>query len=92
MRHEDFIKDTKRNAAKAVKVVAQDQIEDAPQEDKQTYVKLRGGYCPFCESRNLNPSSSVFDKGNAYQYLDCLDCGRSWIEVYNLTDLEASDL
>ena len=52
--------------------------------DRQ-YVKAEGGKCPFCRSRQIEGSSVDIDTGGASQEMSCLDCGKQWVDCYELT-------
>jgi len=50
----------------------------------KSYVKAGGVKCPYCNSEQIVCRSVDIDAGDAYQDISCLDCGKEWIDVYNL--------
>lgn len=52
---------------------------------REEYLAQGGTKCPHCESTHLVGGSVDVDRGNAFQEVSCLDCGRSWIDEYILT-------
>lgn len=62
---------------------------------KTEYVENGGVVCPYCGSGNLDGGFVEIDGGGASQTVRCLDCYRSWTDLYTLTeilpDVEASD-
>ena len=56
---------------------------------KKFYLDHCGNLCPYCESGNVNGDGFVeTDSGCAWQKVDCLDCGKSWRDLYTLTGVE----
>jgi len=59
------------------------------QDRKNRYIKSDPFFCPFCEGRAIEHSSkfeSEFDQ--AYREIKCNDCGKIWVEIYHLFDIE----
>ena len=59
-------------------------------EQKKAYLESEGLKCPFCKSANLlggvTHSAKYYD---AYQQeVLCKECGKAWIDIYTLTDVE----
>lgn len=51
------------------------------------YVKNVGGYCPVCESTDIEaPSSPEIDGGTAWQDVKCGVCGSRWADYYKLVE------
>lgn len=59
-------------------------------DQQERYVRHNGQRCPYCESKNImaHPvSSDNFDnhgEGNAWLEVECHDCGKLWIDQYEL--------
>jgi transposase-like protein len=57
----------------------------------QEYVAKQGTHCPNCERTNIETTGHEFDEFGTQYYLECLDCGATWIELHDLvsySDLE----
>jgi len=59
-------------------------------EQKKAYLESEGSKCPFCKSANIcggvTHSAKYYD---AYvQEVHCNECGKAWIDIYTLTDVE----
>ena len=54
--------------------------------EHQQYVKQGGSRCPYsdCEYDHVEGSSVNIEDGNAFQEINCLQCGRQWTAVYKL--------
>lgn len=52
---------------------------------QKKYVEQDGIHCPFCDSTNLCGDSVEIDGGGATQPVSCNDCGKRWIDCYELT-------
>ena len=48
------------------------------------YVEERGKYCPGCGSDQVEGDNPDFSQGEASLRKFCNDCGRGWLEVYEL--------
>lgn len=56
---------------------------------KEKYLKKGGVRCPYCNSDNINTIGSLLEKyGKAAQDVQCLSCGKMWIDIYTLSDVE----
>ena len=54
---------------------------------KRSYLQ-RGGCCPYCRSESISGESVDIDSNRAFQEVSCSECGRSWLDIYRLTDVE----
>jgi len=81
MRHEKFIKDTKRNAAKAVKA----QETEAP--DPLDFKNYDQAECPYCKSSKLLIERPRGEDDEIVREISCQSCGAGWSEVYELVDI-----
>ena len=48
------------------------------------YLKDPDIECPFCDSGESEGHSMDFFDGNIYQKKSCLNCGKDWIDSYQL--------
>lgn len=56
---------------------------------KKKYLETGGEYCPFCNSRNIMTLGNLeADCGGADQEVECHDCGKIWLDVYELVDVD----
>ena len=59
-------------------------------EQRQAYLESEGVRCPYCGSTNLEGEGS--SSANYYdgyeQIINCKKCGKSWKDIYTLTDVE----
>lgn len=55
------------------------------------YVRNGGVKCPFCRSKSIYGDSVEIDAGSAWQRITCVDCDRSWNDVYSLNGYEPLD-
>lgn len=56
--------------------------------DPAVYAKLVT-ICPNCRSRDIESKSDIQSDGNtSTQGVECLDCGSTWVEIYNLSGYE----
>jgi len=62
-----------------------EQVEGAP--DKKAYMKTSGMTCLYCGSYQIEGGGVEVDDNAAIQGVKCLDCGRSWSDVYRLVDV-----
>jgi hypothetical protein len=54
------------------------------------YVKENGSFCPFCDSKNIEGTSSeIMDNGIEVE-VECLDCHKSWTDYYKLAGIVRS--
>lgn len=42
-------------------------------------------HCPFCDSDQVTGDAVEVQHLHAYQPVSCLDCGKTWEDVYQLT-------
>lgn len=56
-------------------------------EQKRNYLSSQGN-CPFCGSGTLCGDSYDCEGGSVAQRIECEDCGKSWHDIYTLTDIE----
>ena len=54
--------------------------------DKKDCIDKRGQMCPFCKGASLQGGFVQVEKGEAFQKMDCLECEKSWTDVYRLVD------
>jgi hypothetical protein len=44
--------------------------------------------CPFCNSGNISGDSWEAQSGQAWQEVECRDCGKEWHDIYQLSHYE----
>jgi len=47
-------------------------------------------HCPQCKSENLNthPGNNLYGDNQHSEWVQCLDCGCNWYDVYNYSHFE----
>lgn len=58
---------------------------------KEKYLKKYGNVCPYpsCKSEDLRTiGRPKADGKHASQDIQCLGCGKMWIDIYTLSDIE----
>lgn len=55
--------------------------------EKVQYI-LSPDRCPFCRSELIYVIESNFESDTASRNCACQACGRSWVEVFKLVDIE----
>jgi len=60
-----------------------------PKVRKKEYLKRHGNRCPYCSSEDLRTlgQPSVYDEC-IKQDVQCLYCGKTWTDIYTLSDIE----
>lgn len=52
------------------------------------YVKSDYCFCPYCDGLYIR-ADDLKDEGiTAWRKVDCMDCDKSWNEIYTMTDIE----
>lgn len=51
----------------------------------EAYLENGTGCCPYCLSGDISGKSIEVDGTECRQEVTCLDCRRTWIDVYKLT-------
>lgn len=54
---------------------------------KKTYIKAKGNFCPFCKSVNID-SGPIKADDLVYAEVYCIDCEKQWRDIYALVDVE----
>lgn len=54
---------------------------------KQQYLKEGGKGCIHCNSTDLKCQPPVTDDSTIQQKVRCCSCGKTWLDVYTLTDV-----
>ena len=57
-------------------------------EMKKKYIESSGIGCPFCNSHQIEGDSFQSDGKHVWQSVECLDCDKTWDDIYTLTDVE----
>jgi transposase-like protein len=55
------------------------------EKQKADYLKS-SNHCPYCNLDHI--VGQEFSTDSFTQTIECLDCGRQWLDVYTLTDVE----
>jgi len=53
----------------------------------QDYVRNGGEKCPYCGGIIEGLFAPVVDGGSALQQVGCIDCGKTWSDIYTLVTL-----
>lgn len=59
--------------------------------EKQAYIDKGGVRCPYCSSYDIEGGQFNTEGGGVYQEVECLSCGKSWIDNYTLTAILEED-
>lgn len=61
--------------------------------DKQKQEYIQGGAvkCPYCGSIEIGGEKFGAEAGEAWQAMDCADCGKRWRDIYKLAEIEESE-
>lgn len=51
------------------------------------YVQHQGTKCPYCDSQDLEGGCMEGDGNAVYLPVTCLECGKTWSDIYTLTDI-----
>jgi transposase-like protein len=57
----------------------------------KTYIVNGGIRCPFCNSGTISGEGFYTDNGNAWQKVECQDCGKEWKDLYTLVGIEVTE-
>jgi len=56
--------------------------------DENEYMKSGGSHCPYCKSTSLEGQGSPqIDGAEVTQEIECLNCHKSWHDLYSLTGI-----
>ena len=58
-----------------------------PSPEFRKYLKAPSS-CPFCNSSNITALHWDAESGMAWQEVDCLNCGKEWHDIYQLSHYE----
>jgi transposase-like protein len=60
--------------------------------EREAYYLEHSCRCPFCNSKDIEGQGFEQEKGNEVsRWLVCLDCDRSWTEIYKLSGIVGDD-
>jgi len=62
-------------------------IDEITPKMKKIYLDNHGEKCPFCLSEQIEGGAGEHGE-NTNQKMSCLDCDRSWYDLYTLVDIE----
>lgn len=59
---------------------------------KRDYVKLPV-MCPHCKSTNISAGqlATTSDEGEVTSCVNCLTCGKEWVDVYRVVDIREDE-
>lgn len=60
-------------------------------EQAQTYLTRDSGWCPYCDSTDIEGQGFDYDGNTVWQRVRCNTCGREWGDIHHLTQLEELD-
>lgn len=55
--------------------------------NKQQYLDEGGVKCPYCGNDNLECETITTDDNFIHRKVNCHVCGKTWLDVYTLTDI-----
>jgi hypothetical protein len=55
---------------------------------KSEYLALGGSGCPYCRASEINAGALNVDHGGIEQKVECEKCGRAWVDIYKLIDVD----
>lgn len=63
-----------------------------PKEQREAYLTKRGVACPYCGNTDIEGAVTESDHDGSYrQRITCHVCGKQWVDVYTLTEIEEED-
>jgi len=68
-------------------------MERLTDQQKNNYIRHKGNLCPKCESKNVESYDNEFGDGDGqfYDYGKCGDCGATWMDTYELINVEIDE-
>lgn len=57
-------------------------------EEQADYVREGYGQCPYCKSDQIEGGSWENEGNIVWQRVSCFDCGRSWQDIYELSNID----
>lgn len=57
---------------------------------KQRYLDGNATRCPYCDAEDIIGGDASWDYLIASRETNCLRCGESWVEVFQMTTIEAA--
>ena len=54
----------------------------------EAYLRSGGTFCPYCKGTAIQGGAVDIDNGIALQGMSCLDCDKSWTDVYRLVNIK----
>lgn len=48
--------------------------------------------CPHCQSKDIDGNEIQCEGDSHYQTIQCNNCGRSWVDIYTLTDVDLTEV
>jgi hypothetical protein len=51
------------------------------------YLENKGLSCMYCDEGNVEGYGLDFEAGRIEQKVQCTDCGKTWIDIYKLSDV-----
>ena len=64
--------------------------EQLTNEQKKRYLE-NSNYCLHCESENISAGNYDFDFNQCWSNVKCNSCGKTWTDIYTLTDVEPNN-
>ena len=58
---------------------------------KQQYLNEGGVRCPYCRSGDLECRPITINGNLAHQKVNCHTCGKTWLDIYTLTNILAEN-
>lgn len=58
---------------------------------KRFYIESCGQFCPFCHSDQIEGTEITVDECKAFQKMSCVDCCKSWTDIYILTNIQVRE-
>ena len=55
--------------------------------EKEAYMESNGLVCPFCRAGSIQGGFVEIETGKALQEMSCLECEKTWQDVYKLVDV-----
>jgi TusA-related sulfurtransferase len=62
-------------------------VSEITEQMEQEYLAVKGTKCPYCSSRNIESLDQNSDGNEIWIKIECLDCKKTWVELYKLTGI-----
>ena len=58
---------------------------------ERKYLDHKGMKCPHCGGKNVEAGWIVEGEDDIWQSIECVDCGKEWVDLFTLTGIDYSE-